>query len=268
MRKLFALTLIILSLMVLPSCTLSQSDNTSQSQSDFYAVTDYIDGFYEKDIINANFLIEYTAYKGPYFSGNASKSSSCGSGIIFSMQELEDSGVYIYYLLTNNHVVYNRPDYDRFECSVVDCFGYSHPAKVEYGDADYDLAVVSFESSEHFKVLEFALADPVVGDTVASLGSPGGIINSVTVGKVLSYRQITLSNSDGDSEDYSNVQFSVIKHDSYVTNGSSGGALINKDYKICGINYAAEIDGDGKGIHGYAVPLSKVTEFITKNTQK
>lgn len=63
----------------------------------------------------------------------------------------------------------------------------------------------------------------------------------------------------------SNVTFDVIRHSAPLNQGSSGGVLLDKDYKICGINYAAAVVEDStEFVSGYAVPVLKVKEFLTQ----
>ena len=263
LKTLIVLLMITVSVMILPSCVISsQTDETNDKTMSF------VNGVYENEIITANFLVEFKMFQTNVFGKRVNEVTSKGSAVVFDVENPSTAtGVYTYYLLTNNHVVYENPVYSGCECVITDCYGASYTANVLYKDADYDLAVLSFECREDYKVLSFALLDPQVDDAVMSIGSPLGVLNAVTVGKVSEYTKIALSIEDGNKEEMSNVQFDVIHHTAYVNNGSSGGVLLDENYRICGINYAAEMDGD-KYIGSYAVPVTKVVEFINMQNQE
>ena len=61
----------------------------------------------------------------------------------------------------------------------------------------------------------------------------------------------------------SNVTFNVIVHSAYINSGSSGGALVDENLKLVGINFAsASIESTSKYLYTYAIPASKAKEFI------
>ncbi len=184
-----------------------------------------------------------------------------GSGIIFKKENYGNG--YKYYCLTNNHVVVQdlRPNY-----FVVDHKATTHNASlVCYSDA-YDLAVVTFTSSSIFEVLPFNNEDYRVDDKVVALGNPLGSLNNVTAGNVTSVDKIVNVKVNTGETDYSNVNFPVLAHTAKIDSGSSGGALISYDFKIVGINYATGIDlSNNEYVEAYAVPISKVKEFLTLN---
>ena len=54
----------------------------------------------------------------------------------------------------------------------------------------------------------------------------------------------------------------VIRHTAQIASGSSGGPLLSDALTLVGINFAGE---KGDGFHnGYAIPLSKIKEFLEK----
>ena len=69
---------------------------------------------------------------------------------------------YVYYILTNNHVIYKHTSsFNHFDYTVRDCYGQVYSAEVVTLDPDYDLAVVKFKSNKKFKVLPFADKNPI-----------------------------------------------------------------------------------------------------------
>ena len=225
---------------------------------------DLSNGVITEGIIDANFTVCLSSYDLNPFNKKVNETLSQGSGVVFEKTALEN-GEYIYYLLTNNHVIYkNVGYYSHFDYDVRDCYGQIYSAEVVAFNPDYDLAVVSFKSKQVYKVLQFASKNPTVGDKVVSIGQPLGIINAVTEGKVEKYLKVNLPSGDGTvSEDVSNVKFNVIGHNAPLNSGSSGGMLLDKNYKICGINYAAAAVSDSSEfVSGYAIPVESVKQFL------
>ena len=123
---------------------------------------------------------------------------------------------------------------------------------------EYDLAVLRIAKGDKaLSVAPFALKDPVVGDFVISVGSPGGLNNAVTYGEVKSYGKF---NVDG-----ALVSFEVGTHDAYIASGSSGGAVFNGSLEIIGISFAASADASGEFLVGAFVQISRVIEFLIIN---
>ena len=202
-----------------------------------------------------------TVYNKSYnaFLGIPTESStSQGSGVIF-----KKSSNY-YYLLTNCHVAVLKDGYKKQKITVVDYQGNEYEGKIYNNGtydsiaASYDLACIYFKSTNsNLKTISFgSVAD--TGDDVISLGAPKGQSNAITFGKVIEDVKIKL-----DTETYrSNVTFAVHKHDAVIDNGSSGGALLDSNLRLVGINYAGKkVDGFTTG---YAIPINKVREFLNK----
>jgi S1-C subfamily serine protease len=190
---------------------------------------------------------------------------SQGSGVVFK-KEIGEGDKNTYYLLTNNHVVYKRENlYSKFDYLVQDCYGNIVDAIVVASNPNHDLAVMKFKSEKEYTVLPFASEDPEINDTIISIGGPLGVINAVTIGKIESYVNVVFEDDNGVKDtNISNVTYKVLKHTSYINNGSSGGALINRNYELCGINYAAGVGAENP-VCGYAIQISKVKEFLNEN---
>ena len=204
------------------------------------------------EIMRSVVKIYNQSYNASYFGQITSSSTSQGSGVIFK----EDADYF--YLLTNCHVATKKSGYTYQQLTVEDYRGNQFDAELVCTPVpDYDLACLRFAKNTYTNaaVLEFAESDASIGDDVIALGAPNGQTNAISFGKYKDDVTATLSDSDAS---LSNVTFSVIKHDAYINNGSSGGPLINADLKIVGINYAGAEDTS----YGLAIPLSKVKEFV------
>ena len=259
-KKFTILSLICALLMVFSSCSVVLDKLAGETEDHI----DLSNGVITQGIIDANFTVCLSSYDLTPLNKKTNETVSQGSGVVFEKKALLDEE-YIYYVLTNNHVIYKKVGYySRFDYTVRDCYGQIYSAEVVAVDPNYDLAVVAFKSKQIYKALQFASKNPKAGDRVVSIGQPLGIVNAVTEGEVEKYLKVNLPSGDGTiSEDISNVKFNVIKHNAPLNSGSSGGMLLDKDYKICGINYAAAaVEDSSEFVSGYAIPVESVKQFL------
>ncbi len=261
LKKLTLLSLICTLLIAFSSCSIIFNKDDGEVEQP----VDLSNGVITEGIIDANFTVTLSSYNLSPFNKKVNETLSQGSGVVFDKTALVDEE-YIYYILTNNHVIYKHTNsFNHFDYTVRDCYGQAYSANVVAFDPDYDLAVVSFKSKQAYKVLPFADKNPIVGDKVVSIGQPLGIINAVTEGKIEKYLTVSVPTDNGEvNTEISNVNFSVIRHSAPLNSGSSGGALLDKDYKICGINYAAAVvDGSNEFVSGYAISVELVKQFLS-----
>lgn len=180
-------------------------------------------------------------------------SGGLGSGFIYAYEDNE------YYVLTNNHVVYNTQQWDG-DFTVIDCYGTQTAGEYVYGDSNYDLAILKFDGGRNeLNVIELAESNPVVGQKVIALGSPYGQANALTYGKVVDYRYGYIQNNAA-----STIRFDCIEHDAWMAVGSSGGLLADLSCKAVGVNFAViPYAATGKFKSGISVPVQKVREFLS-----
>ena len=105
---------------------------------------------------------------------------------------------------------------------------------------------------------------PKENEKIISIGNPHKIMNSVSYGKYLGLKSYTASSS---IKDKSNINFDVLSHTSKIETGSSGGMVLDTNLRLVGINFASKMN-DGSFEYAYAVPLSKVIEFILNYDEK
>lgn len=232
-------------------------DNTNDSDAEvensslnFFEITNKI----ETEVIKANVRIEASFYTRSWGGYNA-VASSIGSGVI--IKKAETRGHTYYYCLTNNHVVYN--EYNQASYVVEDVYETEYKGTLLYSSNDYDLALLRFESDADLYVIEFAEDDNYVG-YVAAIGEANAKSNTLTNGYVTGTE--TFEPNEEDKEE-SNVTFEVITHSAYIQSGSSGGMLLNMNLKLIGINFASKLNIDSSWDYSYAIPLSKIKEFLT-----
>jgi hypothetical protein len=157
---------------------------------------------------------------------------------------------------------YDQPTYNEY-VSTGDIVGlsnyYSHfsEAVLEYYDVAYDLAVVSFCSENEYAVLSIASELPEQNEPVAAIGNPHEYSrNIITTGRVTSKKPVPFGINDG------RIQYNVIEHSAEISDGNSGGALLNQDLKIVGINLGSTRNLLHKFVNSSAMPCDKISDFL------
>jgi serine protease DegS/serine protease DegQ len=154
------------------------------------------------------------------------------------------------YLLTNNHVVENK---DNIRAVLWD--GRTTDARIVATDPDTDLAVLKIDTDD-LPALRFAANDQLrIGDVVLAIGNPFGLGQSVTMGIVSALGNERLNLGLAGYE-------YLIQTDAAVNTGNSGGALVNAEGELVGINTA--MFGRGRGAEGisFAIPVETARKVL------
>jgi S1-C subfamily serine protease len=177
-------------------------------------------------------------------NGNDAQQVASGSGVIVSAAG---------YIVTNNHVVENA---DELLVTLNDKKDYK--ATVIGTDPSTDLAVIKIEGSD-FPNLHFANSDDVrVGQLILAIGYPLNLETTVTSGIVSARsRNIGINNRNSDSP----IE-SFIQTDAAVNPGNSGGALVNTDGDLIGINSAIASPTGSYAGYSYAIPSNLVGRVV------
>ena len=170
------------------------------------------------------------------------KRVAAGSGVIISADG---------YIVTNNHVVDGA---DELLVTLNDNKEYS--ARIIGADATTDLALIKIDGKS-LPAIQIANSDDVkVGEWVLAVGNPLGLNNPVTAGIVSAKAR---SMGQGVS--------SMIQTDAAINQGNSGGALVNTQGALIGIN-AMIYSQTGSNIgYGFAIPttiMNKVVDDLKK----
>ncbi|HTI39884.1 MAG TPA: DegQ family serine endoprotease [Vicinamibacterales bacterium] len=145
------------------------------------------------------------------------------------------------YILTNNHVVDGAND---VRVELPDRRAFS--AKVVGTDAPTDLAVVKVDAKD-LPTLAIGDSDAVrVGDVVLAVGNPLNVGETVTSGIISAKGRSTPASGD----DYENF----LQTDAAINHGNSGGALVNTNGQLIGINSQIMSPSDGNIGIGFAIP--------------
>ena len=185
-----------------------------------------------------------------------STATASGSGIIIS-----DDG----YILTNNHIVSTSSSESFYEVSeatkvTVTLFNddTEYEAKIIGKDEQTDLAVIKIEKTGLSKA-EFADSDNIkVGEFAMAVGNPLDMQSSITCG-VISAVNREITDSDG-------KKFTLIQTDAAINSGNSGGALVNSEGKVIGIN-TLKLYGTGIEGMGFAIPINSTTDITSQLIQ-
>lgn len=186
--------------------------------------------------------------------GRSSSAEASGSGIIVS-----NDG----YILTNNHVVNSSSSssyYQITEATSIKVTLYGdeteYDAKIVGSDSQTDLAVIKIEK-DNLTAAELGDSDSVqVGEFAMAIGNPLGLQSSISAGI------ISATNRKVDDSE-TGLTYNLIQTDAAINSGNSGGALVNADGKVIGIN-TLKLSGTGIEGIGFAIPINSTIDVYQK----
>ncbi|MEU5954808.1 trypsin-like peptidase domain-containing protein [Streptomyces sp. NPDC047525] len=210
-------------------------------------------------------------------SAKSSAGEATGSGVVIT-----DDGE----IITNNHVISGASS-----VKVKTNDGKTYDAKVVGTDSKKDLALIKVEGASGLKPASLGNSDNVkIGDDVVAIGSPEGLTGTVTSGIISALdRDVTVSTDEDQGQqqqqggggwpfEYGGEQFNgdtgsskttykALQTDASLNPGNSGGALIDMNGNIVGINSAmyspsssqsgTESSSGSVGL-GFAIPINTV----------
>ena len=258
---------------LLGSSTPSTSTNSSTSDVSGYVSQTSLSNYSDTAVYAANKIlpsvvgieVQYNVNSMLSMFGNRGQSQTAtatGSGIIIS----EDG-----YILTNNHIVStsssssnssssNYYSVSEAEKVTVTLFNddKTYDAKIVGTDEQTDLAVIKIEKTDLPKA-EFADSDNIkVGEFAMAVGNPLGMQSSITCGVVSAVNR-KITDSDG-------KEFTLIQTDAAINAGNSGGALVNSQGQVIGIN-TLKLQGTGIEGMGFAIPINSTTDITSQLIQ-
>ena len=166
------------------------------------------------------------------------KREATGSGVIISSDG---------YIVTNNHVVEGA---DELTVTLNDNREFS--ARIIGTDKSTDLALIKVNAKD-LPTLPIANSDNVkVGEWVIAVGNPFGLNNTVTAG-IISAKARSLG---------ANGVESFIQTDAAINAGNSGGALVNTQGELVGINAMLYSQTGSFSGYGFAIPTSIMNKVV------
>ena len=153
------------------------------------------------------------------------------------------------YLLTNNHVVEGGSAY-----KIITDDGQTLHGKLVGRDPRTDLALLKVDADKPLPFVNFASAQPRIGDWVVAIGNPFGLGGTVTAG-ILSARGRDIG--AGPYDDFLQI-------DAPVNRGNSGGPTFNLDGDVIGINTAIYSPTGGSVGIGFAIPATIAQNIVAQ----
>ncbi len=181
-----------------------------------------------------------------FFQQQQQPQQGSGSGVIVSPDG---------YIVTNNHVV----DFaDEFEVTLYDDRKFS--AKLIGKDASTDLAVIKIEA-KGLPAIQRADSDLVkVGQWALAIGNPFGYLNSTVTAGIISAKGRSINEGNQDRSKMPLESF--IQTDAAVNPGNSGGALVDTEGRLIGINAAIATRTGSFAGYSFAIPVNLMNKVI------
>lgn len=181
---------------------------------------------------------------GPNFPAEQIKErpfKGLGSGVIID----KNKG----YIITNQHVINNA---DKILVQLHD--GREYEAELIGSDSLSDVALLKLKKVENLAQVQLANSDKLrVGDFAVAIGNPFGLGQTVTSGIISA-----LGRSGLNLENFENY----IQTDAAINSGNSGGALVNLNGDLIGINTAILGPNGGNVGIGFAIPANMVKSLV------
>ena len=172
--------------------------------------------------------------------------SGQGSGVIVSKDG---------YILTNNHVISDRSGEKVDEVYVTLSNGEEFEAEIVGFDTKTDIAVLKIDA-DNLPCATMADSDNLqIGDIVFAIGNPMGVGKTVTMGIIsATSRDLDILGDEGYE--------SFIQTDAAINMGNSGGALVDAEGRLIGINTAIISQSGGNIGIGFAVPIKLARSIL------
>ena len=198
--------------------------------------------------------VEYSV-SSIFYKGASNTATAEGSGVIIS----EDG-----YILTNNHIINSSSSSSYYEVGKANKITvYLYNDETEYAgtiigtDEQTDLAVIKIDKTG-LTAAELGDSDSVqVGEFAMAIGNPLGMQSSVSSGTISAVNRSVTSD---------NVTYKLIQTDAAINSGNSGGALVNSQGQVIGIN-TLKMSGSGIEGMGFAIPINSTKDIYSQLIQ-
>lgn len=198
--------------------------------------------------------VEYSV-SSIFYKGASNTATAEGSGVIIS----EDG-----YILTNNHIINSSSSSSYYEVGKANKITvYLYNDETEYAgtiigtDEQTDLAVIKIDKTA-LTAAELGDSDSIqVGEFAMAIGNPLGMQSSVSSGTISAVNRSVTSD---------NVTYKLIQTDAAINSGNSGGALVNSQGQVIGIN-TLKMSGSGIEGMGFAIPINSTKDIYSQLIQ-
>jgi Do/DeqQ family serine protease len=182
----------------------------------------------------------YTSFEDLFFGRPSQRSQiGTGSGVIISADG---------YIITNNHVIEGAQTIE-----ITTNSNKTFEAELVGTDPITDIALLKVDNDEPFKYTTFGDSDTAkIGEWVLAVGNPFNLTSTVTAG-IISAKSRDLSGNNSQS---------FIQTDAAVNPGNSGGALVNTNGDLIGINTAISSQTGSYIGYSFAVPSNIARKVV------
>tara|TARA_B100000900_G_scaffold409518_1_gene425589 strand:+ start:37 stop:1173 length:1137 start_codon:yes stop_codon:yes gene_type:complete len=176
-----------------------------------------------------------------FYGDDSRKKVGTGSGVIVSPDG---------YIITNYHVIENST-----EVIVTKNDNKEYEAEIIGFDEINDIAILKIDADENHDYIFFGDSDSsLIGEWVLAVGNPYNLNSTVTAG--------IISSKSRDLNEYDQKNQSFIQTDAAVNFGNSGGALVNIQGELIGINTLIQSMTGGYVGYSFAVPSNTVRKIF------
>ena len=225
----------------MPVAPFDGPDFTTAAEKTVHGVV-HIRSVFNRQTSNYNdFFAPFRDFFGSPYGGDQSY-TGFGSGVIISGDG---------YVVTNNHVVEGASNVE-----VILNDKRTFDAEIIGRDPSTDLALIRI-GGKNFPYIVFGNSDHVrIGEWVLAVGNPFNLTSTVTAGIVSAKaRNINILGTPGAIE-------SFIQTDAAVNRGNSGGALVNMNGELIGINAAIASNTGSYTGYSFAIPVNIVKKVV------
>tara|TARA_B100000902_G_scaffold208214_1_gene198237 strand:+ start:5400 stop:6488 length:1089 start_codon:yes stop_codon:yes gene_type:complete len=182
----------------------------------------------------------YDPFYGRRYFNKSRENIASGSGVLISSDG---------YIITNKHVINNAN-----EIEVVLNDKRTYNASILGQDPYNDLALLKIQEND-LPFLEFYDSNKLkVGEWVLAVGNPYNLNSTVTAGIISAKSRGNILNNGGIE--------SFIQTDAAINEGNSGGALINIEGNLVGINTAIQSKTGSFSGYGFAIPSNMAEKIV------
>ena len=176
-----------------------------------------------------------------FYGDDSRKKVGTGSGVIISPDG---------YIITNYHVIENST-----EVIVTTNDNREYEAEIIGFDEVNDIAVLKIDTDSNLDYIFFGDSDStLIGEWVLAVGNPYNLNSTVTAG--------IISSKSRDLNEFDQKNQSFIQTDAAVNFGNSGGALVNIQGELIGINTLIQSMTGGYVGYSFAVPSNTVRKIF------
>ena len=176
-----------------------------------------------------------------FYGDDSRKKVGTGSGVIISPDG---------YIITNYHVIENST-----EVIVTTNDNREYEAEIIGFDENNDIAVLKIDTDSNLDYIFFGDSDStLIGEWVLAVGNPYNLNSTVTAG--------IISSKSRDLNEFDQKNQSFIQTDAAVNFGNSGGALVNIQGELIGINTLIQSMTGGYVGYSFAVPSNTVRKIF------